>query len=140
MIFLGIAVAAGGFEIKFSTALRKLAQSGYGEKFFGQKVHNWDRIEETMKGSGFVCAEPVENYVWPAEDGDWMELEKLPCAIPKDFHGGFIIHGYTPDGQFRSVFSKTLPVELSKSLEKNEELNEKLNEKQARSQSRKGVK
>jgi hypothetical protein len=128
MIFLGIAVAAGVFDIKFSTALRKLAQSGRGEKHLSQAVHNWDRIEQRLKEAAFVWAEPISNYCdhWP--DGGWRLRENLPCRVPENYQGGYIIHGFGSSGA-ESTFSRTLPLELrdvavekssTKTVEKNE--------------------
>jgi hypothetical protein len=134
MIFLGIAVAAGVFGNEFSTALRKLAQAGIGENYLSRKLHNWDRVEEIMKRKASVWAEPVENYMWSAGDGSWVELEKLPCSIPENFQGGFILHGYAPDGQLKSTFSRTLPAELR------EQLDGKDTNKKPHSREAKGVK
>lgn len=113
MIFLGIAVAAGVFEIKFSTALRKLAQSGRGERRLNQEVHNWDRIEQRLRETASVWAEPILNFCdhWP--DGSWRLRKNLPCPVPQDYHGGYIIHGFLPDGRSASHFSRTLPTELA---------------------------
>ncbi|MGB6484860.1 MAG: hypothetical protein WBE86_15345 [Candidatus Acidiferrales bacterium] len=133
MIFLGIAVAAGVFEIEFSTALRKLAQSGYGEKFINQEVHNWDRIEQRFKENALVWAEPISNYCVPMPDGGWQLRESLPCRVPKaQYHGGYIIHGFLSDGRVGSRFSKTLPAELCGVADKKEET-EKMNEPNKRS-------
>lgn len=112
MIFLGVAVAAGVFGVTFETALRKLAQAGRSQKYMARNVHNWDRIQQKLKDEGFIWAEPVGNYMLPAEGGKWELMRDLPCPIPENFQGGFIIHGYMPDGQFKSVYSKTLPTEL----------------------------
>jgi hypothetical protein len=113
MIFLGIAVAAGVFDVKFSTALRKLAQSGLGEKHLSHAVHNWDRIEQRFKEEAFVWAEPIFNYCEPLPDGGWQLRQNLPCPVPKDqYHGGYIIHGFLSDGRVASRFSRTLPTEI----------------------------
>lgn len=112
MIFLGIAVAAGVFDVTFKTALRKLAEAGIAQKYLSREVHNWDKIQQRLKEEGFMYAEPVGNYMWLVEDGKWEPMRDLPCAIPKNVRGGFILHGYTPDGQFISVFSRTLPLEF----------------------------
>lgn len=114
MIFLGIAVAAGVSGNEFSTALRKLAQAGLGEKHLNREVHNWDRVEKMMKEEDSVWAEPIFNYCDPTPEGDWRLKENLPCPVPKDryYHDGYIIHGFLPDGRVASKFSRTLPTEL----------------------------
>ena len=113
MIFLGIAVAAGILNDEFSTALRKLAQSGRGEKHLSQAVHNWDHIEHKLKETAFVWAEPIFNYCDPLPDGGWQLWQNLPCPVPKDqYLGGYIVHGFLPDGRVASRFSRTLPIEL----------------------------
>ncbi len=113
MLFLAIAVAAGVFDRKFSTTLRKLAEAGYGERYLSQRVHNWDRIEQQLKERGVVWAEPILNYCDPMPVGGWQLKEDLPCSVPKDcYHGGYIIHGFLADGRVASRFSRTLPTEL----------------------------
>ena len=115
MIFLGIAVAAGAWKVEFSTALRKLATSKLGQRHLANEVHRWERIEESIRLKAVVWAEPVENYFIPSGAGKWEQAQTLPCSIPENFQGGFIIHGYGPDGP-QSTFSPTLPPELLDSL------------------------
>jgi hypothetical protein len=116
MIFLAIAVAAGIWEREFSTALRILAEAGLGPESMAEEVHRFDRLEEKAKLSSLVWAEPVENYCYPVIDGKWEPTRKLPCKVPADCRGGFIIHGYGSDGP-QSTYSPTLPPELLESLE-----------------------
>jgi hypothetical protein len=116
MIFLGVAVAAGIWEIEFSTALRKLAQAGLGPHYMSDEVHDVDRLREYMRRNSIVFAEPVENYFYRAVDGEWQLVRGLPCKVPTNFRGGFIIHGYGQNGS-QSTFSRTLPEELRESAE-----------------------
>jgi hypothetical protein len=109
MIFLGIAVGAGVWQIEYSTALRKLAEAGLGPEHLAEEVHRMDRLQEMMKHH--VWAEPVGNYFIPMEHGKWEPVQDLPCRVPADFQGGFIIHGFDPNGP-QSTFSRTLPTEL----------------------------
>jgi hypothetical protein len=44
-------------------------------------------------------------------DGKWEIMGELPCHVPANFRGGYIIHGYTAKGP-QSTFSPTLPLEL----------------------------
>lgn len=113
MICLAIAVAAGVWELTYSTALRKLAEAGFGQKYFSQEVHRGDHWERAMKLGAYVWAEPIGNYFISSPDGKRILIRDLPCPVPPDFQGGFIIHGYGPNG-FQSAYSKTLPVELAK--------------------------
>ncbi len=111
MIFLGISVAAGVFGIEFSTALRKLAQAGLGPHHMVREVHRFDQFLEHMKRNAFVWAEPVENFFFPLANGKWDQMRDLPCKVPGNFRGGFIIYGFGPNGE-TSTFSRTLPLEL----------------------------
>ena len=113
MIFLGIAVAAGVWEIEYSTALRKLAEAGLGPEHMAAEVHRMDRLQEMMKPQ--VWAEPVGNYFIPSSHGRWEQIGELPCKVPANWQGGFILHGYGPSG-FQSTFSRTLPPQLHESL------------------------
>ena len=121
MIFLAIAVAAGVWESEFNTALRKLAQAGLGIRHMTREVHRFDHLIENMRARSIVWAEPVENYFVPLTSSDEkLELmRELPCKLPPDWRGGFIIHGVGPSGP-QSTFSRTLPPELRKALEKSE--------------------
>jgi len=111
MIFLGISVAAGVFGIEFSTALRKLAQAGLGPHHMVREVHRFDQFLEHMKRNAFVWAEPVENFFYPLANGKWDQMRDLPCKVPGNFGGGFIIYGFGPNGE-TATFSRTLPLEL----------------------------
>ncbi len=111
MMFLGISVAAGVFEIEFSTALRKLAQSRLGPHHMLRDVHRFDHFRENMKLNAFVWAEPVENFFFPLANGKWDQMRDLPCKVPGNFRGGFIIYGFGPNGE-TATFSRTLPLEL----------------------------
>jgi hypothetical protein len=116
MIFLGVAVAAGVWEIEFSTALRKLPQAGYGLRYMTKEFHRWDRYQENLRRMGYVWAEPVGNYFFKLSNDKWGLMQKLPCKVPTNWQGGYIIHGYGPSGLFQSTFSRTLPTELDESL------------------------
>jgi len=111
MIFLGISVAAGVFGIEFSTALRKLAQAGLGPHHMVREVHRFDQFLEHMRRNAFVWAEPVENFFFPLANGKWDQMRDLPCKVPGNFRGGFIIYGFGPNGE-SATFSRTLPLEL----------------------------
>ncbi|MFZ0856182.1 MAG: hypothetical protein WAN10_04950, partial [Candidatus Acidiferrales bacterium] len=111
MFFLAVAVGAGVWEINLSTALRKLAEAGLGQKHMADDVHRYDRIEETLRLNARVWAEPVGNYFLPMPDGTVRSIKNLPCDIPENFQGGYIIHGFGPTGLV-SAFSRTLPLEL----------------------------
>ena len=111
-MFLGVSVAAGVFGIEFSTAQRKLAEAGLGAHHMEQEVHRFDRFTENMKREAFVWAEPIENFFFPLSDGKWHQMRDVPCQIPTDFQGGFIIYGYDPSGKPGAAFSRTLPLEL----------------------------
>jgi hypothetical protein len=113
MIFLGIAVAAGVWQIEYSTALRKLAESSLGPEHMAEEVHRMDRLQETMKPE--LWAEPVGNYFIPSSDGRWEQVRELPCKVPTNWEGGYILYGYGPSG-FQSTFSRALPSELLRSL------------------------
>jgi hypothetical protein len=116
MIFLAIAVAAAVWDIKFSTALRKLAQAGLGAEYMEKEVHRSDRLQEMLKKKAYVWAESVGNYFFPSAHGKWELMHDLPCAVPADWQGGYIIHGFGPSGSFQSTFSRTLPTDLEESL------------------------
>lgn len=109
MAFLGVAVAAGVWQIEFSTALRKLAEAGLGPERLCKEVHRMDRLKETLKGH--LRAEPIGNYLVPSSPGKWNLMKKLPCPVPANWVGGFILHGYGPNG-FQSTFIRNLPHEL----------------------------
>ena len=111
MMFLGISVAAGVFGIEFSTALRKLAQATLGPHHMVREVHLSDHLRENMKRNAFVWAEPVENFFFAPSDGKWDQMRDLPCEVPANFRGGFIIYGFGPSGE-TATFSRTLPLEL----------------------------
>jgi hypothetical protein len=112
MIFLGVAVAAGIYGLSLSTALRKLAEAKLGIEHLIKEVHRTDRLEENVKGQSRVWAEPVGNYFWYTPDGEWTLMHDLPCKLPKNWQGGYIIYGYLPSG-FAATFSRTLPTELT---------------------------
>jgi hypothetical protein len=112
MIFLAIAVSAGVWEIEFSTALRKLAQAGLGIRYMTKEVHRMDRLEQIIRAQAIVWAEPIGNYFWFTSDGKWTALRDLPCEVPNDWRGGFIINGVGPSGS-QSTFSRTLPLGLA---------------------------
>jgi len=116
MIFLGIAVAAGIWEIEFSTALRKLAQNKIGIENLIQDVHRFDCLEKDMARDAVVFAESIDSYFLRLPNGEWHKLRNLPCEIPKDFHGGFIVYGYDSNGKEIAAFSRTLPRELADTL------------------------
>jgi len=111
MIFLAISVAAGIWEVTFSTALRKLAQAGLGPHHMVREVHRFDHMREHMKREAFVWAEPVGNFYFRLSNGEWRQMRDLPCQVPANFQGGFIIYGYGPNGE-SATFSRTLPREL----------------------------
>lgn len=115
MIFLGIAVGAGVWQIEYSTALRKLAEAGLGPDHLAKEVHRMDRLEEMTKHE--VWAEPVGNYFIPSPDGRWEKVRELPCKVPANWEGGYIIYGYGSSG-FQSKFSRTLPTELLETLKR----------------------
>jgi hypothetical protein len=114
MVFLAIAVAAGIWELEFSTALRKLDQAGLGQRYMSREVHAGERLEEIAKAHSMVFAEPVGNYFY-YRNGEYEQIRDLPCKIPKNWQGGFIIYGYRTN-KLESAFSRTLPVELAESL------------------------
>ena len=119
MIFLAIAVAAAVWEIDYETALRKLAQAKMGIRHMAREVHRTDRLLENMRARSIVWAEPVGNYFFPSPNGKWELARELPCKVPADWQGGFIMHGVGPSGP-QSTFSRTLPLELGEALEKSE--------------------
>jgi len=119
MIFLGIAVAAGVFEQSFGTVLRKLAEAKLGPKHIVEEVHDIDRLNEFVKSGAMVWAEPVGNYFWRSSNGEWTPLHDLPCKVPSNWKGGYIIFGIGPSG-VQATFSRTLPIELADN--KSEEL------------------
>lgn len=121
MIFLGIALAAAVWEIDFETALRKLAEAKRGIRHMVKEVHRYDRFMENVRVRSIVWAEPAGNYFFPepSPDGKWELMQELPCKVPDDWQGGFIIHGIGPSGP-QSTFSRTLPLELQEWLEKSE--------------------
>jgi hypothetical protein len=114
-IFLGIAVAAGIFELSFSTCLRKLAESDLGPEYIAVVVHNMDRLRTAISANALVWAEPVGNYFYPLAGGKWEKVCDLPCDVPADWQGGFLIFGQDESGQ-RVTFSRELPAELKGSL------------------------
>jgi hypothetical protein len=109
MAFLGVAVGAGVWQLKFSTALRKLAQAGLGPEQLCKEIHRMDRLKETLKSH--LWAEPIGNYLVPSSHGRWELMSELPCPVPADWEKGYIIHGYGPNG-FQSTFSRNLPQDL----------------------------
>jgi hypothetical protein len=113
MIFLSIAVAAGVWEIEYSTALRKLARANLGIERMAREVHSFDRLQENMVRDAVVMAEPVENYFFQSPEGEWRQVQELPCEIPPDFQGGFIVFGHDSKGKPEATFSRTLPSELA---------------------------
>jgi hypothetical protein len=112
MIFLGIAVAAGVWGIKYSTALRKLPQAGLGAEYMAREVHDFDKIVEYMKKNSIVSAESIGNYFYRLSDGRLVQTDKFPCNVPANCFEGYIIHGYDPEGRPLSTYSPTLPPEL----------------------------
>jgi hypothetical protein len=112
MIFLAVAVAAGVWGLRYSTALRKLAEAGLGLNYMAREVHRSDRTIEEMKLRSLVWAESVENYFYRLPNRKWRAMRELPCPVPAHFQGGFIIHGFGPNGP-QSTFSRTLPRELA---------------------------
>ena len=120
MIFLGIAVATGVFDLSLKTALRKLTERKLGIEHTAVEVHRHDRFVEHLRSNAFIWAEPVGNYFWLTAHGEWAPLETLPCEVPKDWQGGYIIYGYGPSG-FQATFSRTLPLDLAQSESKDPE-------------------
>lgn len=116
MIFLGVAVAAGIFELTIGTALRKLAESNLGIEVLSNEVHTFDQYKEMVEKGGYVMAEPVTNYLLPLSKKKFFVKGDLPCDIPADCAGGYIIHGYL-NGRPLAKFSRTLPTELANSPE-----------------------
>jgi hypothetical protein len=111
MISLGIAVAAGVWEIDYETALRKLAEAKLGIRHLTKEVHRIDHLKENMRARSIVWAEPVGNYFFHSGHGEWMPIQDLPCPVPTNWQGGYFIYGYGPSG-FLAKFSRTLPTEL----------------------------
>jgi hypothetical protein len=128
MIFLGIAVAAGVFGLSFNTALRKLAEAKLSLEHTIEEVHGIDRLHELIRSRGLVWAEPVGNYFWRTALGEWTLREDLPCEVPNDWQGGYVIYGYGPTGRFQATFSRTLPTELVENIgEDRQNQNDKIN-------------
>jgi hypothetical protein len=115
MISLAIAVGGGMWGVKYSTALRKLAEAGLGLEHLAREVHGFDRFKENMRRQSLVFAEPLGNYFFCSPRGERRQIQKLPCKVPPDCRVGFIIHGYGPNGP-QSTYSSTLPPELLASL------------------------
>jgi len=116
LIFLGVATAAGIFELAISTSLRKLAEASLGLERISERVHQFDRYTEMLRKNSFIWAEPVGNYFWRAAHGEWILLDELPCEVPTDWQGGYFIYGYTDAGPQVS-FVRSLPIgELSARL------------------------
>jgi len=113
LIFLGIAVAAGIWEIEFSTALRKLSQNHLGIEHMIEDVHGFDISDKNMALDGIVLAEPIESYFIRLPEGRWHQIQNLPCQIPANFEGGFIVWGYDSRGKETAAFTRTLPLELA---------------------------
>ena len=108
-----VATAAGIFELSIGTALRKLAEAKLGLEKISEHVHRFDQSREMVISNAFVWAEPVSNYFCCEPDGGCTLLEPLPCEVPDDWQGGYILYGYGPSG-FEVSFSRTLPAELAK--------------------------
>lgn len=111
MIFLGVAIAAGLFERSIGTALRKLTEDGLGLEHIAEDVHQFDRFREKVIVESLIWAEPVGNYFSPSSSGRWRRIRELPCEIPDDWQGGFIIHGHTRLGP-KATFARGLPIGL----------------------------
>jgi hypothetical protein len=111
MIFLGVATAAGIFELSIGTALRKLAEAKLGLEKISEHVHRFDQFREMVISSAFVWAVPVSNFFWRRPNGEWILLHNLPCEVPKNWQGGFIVYGETDSGT-QATFSRTLPIGL----------------------------
>ena len=120
MIFLGIATAAGIFELKISTALRKLSEAGLGPERISVEVHRWDKFKERMRAESFTWAESVANYFWLNSNGEWIQLRDLPCEVPKDWYGGYFVYGITDTGE-QVAFATGLPLELKNITERQED-------------------
>lgn len=116
MIFLGIAVAAGIFELRVGTALRRLAESKMGLEVLADEVHQFDRYKKMVEEKGYVIAEPITNYVLPLGNGRVYVKGDLPCYVPANHAKGYIIHGYC-DGHSVATFSEELPADLANSPE-----------------------
>jgi hypothetical protein len=108
MIFLGVATAAGIFELSIGTTLRKLAEVKLGLEKISEHVHRFDQFREMVISNAFVWAEPVSNFFWRRPNGEWIPLHELPCDVPKNWQGGFIVYGQTDSGTV-ATFSRTLP-------------------------------
>lgn len=111
MAFLGVAVAAGIWKRKFSTAVRILAEAGLGIDHMREDVHEFDKIHNYMKEHSVVIAESLGHYFYRLPDGRLVQTEKFPCNVPANCFEGYIIHGYGPDGP-QCTYSPTLPPEL----------------------------
>lgn len=120
MMSLGIAVAAGVWGIRYSTALRKLAEAGRGLDYMSKEVHRYDQLKENLRRESFVSAEPLGNYFYRSPDGKRRQIRDLPCKVPDNCRTGFIIHGFDSNGP-QSTYSPTLPSELLASLLSQEE-------------------
>jgi hypothetical protein len=116
MVFLGVATAAGIFELSISTALRKLAEAGQGLEKISEHVHRFDRFEERVRADSFIWSESIANYFWPLPNGEWRLLRDLPCKVPTDWQGGYIVYGYTDTG-LQAAFVRALPIELESAPE-----------------------
>ena len=115
MIFLGVATAAGIFELKTATVLRKLAEAWRGLVNISVDVHRFDVFKEKLRAKSFTWAESVANYFWLNRKGEWIQLRDLPCEIPEDWYGGYFVYGITDAGE-QVVFSRGLPIELQSAL------------------------
>jgi hypothetical protein len=111
MFFLGIAISAGIFELKLGTALRKLAEADLGSEKLSVDVHRYDLFREKVRTESLIWAESVAHYFWLNANGEWMQLDDLPCEVPKDWHGGYFLYGITDTG-LKVVFVRKLPIEL----------------------------
>ena len=110
MICLAVAVAAGVWKIEYGTALRKLAKAGLGISKLAAEVHRSEHFQETLRRNSHVWAEPVANF-FVLVGRRWEQLRDLPCSVPANWQGGYILYGFGPDGP-QATFSRTLPVEL----------------------------
>lgn len=113
IIFLGIAVAAGIWEVEFSTALRKLAVAGLGQERLAEELRSGQEFESKLKEMNAVWAEPVGNFFFPvaSEKNGYLQTKELPCEIPIDWHGGYILYGFI-NSKFEARFGRILPIEL----------------------------
>ena len=118
MIFLAVAVAAGIWEIESGAnrADESLPKLGSTANTWRGDVHRFDRLREHVKRDSIVFAEPVENYFYQSANGQWLQARDLPCRVPKNFRGGFIIHGYGPNGPQATFSQRTLPLALREQM------------------------